>query len=135
MGGKEIYKQQTVGSEVGSELLAPVAATEFFCIQLLSTLKLLRLEFSRRLLALSRNQRQFQENQPFSVIVPREKYPILTEMELLSRGKRRRRCDLEFTDCTSPQTNKGEKLGFYGKALLLAIQINHLLGFATQISL
>lgn len=61
MGGKEIYKQQTVGSEVGSELLAPVAATEFFCIQLLSILKLLRLEFSRRLLALSRNQRQFQE--------------------------------------------------------------------------
>lgn len=80
MGGKEIYKQQTVGSEVGSELLAPVAATEFFCIQLLSILKLLRLEFSRRLLALSRNQRQFQENQPFSVIVSREKYPILTEM-------------------------------------------------------
>lgn len=91
MGGKEIYKQQTVGSEVGSELLAPVAATEFFCIQLLSILKLLRLEFSRRLLALSRNQRQFQENQPFSVIVPREKYPILTEMELLSRGKKKKK--------------------------------------------
>lgn len=135
MGGKKSTSSKLLVQNLVSELLAPVAATEFFCIQLLSTLKLLRLEFSRRLLALSRNQRQFQENQPFSVIVPREKYPILTEMELLSRGKRRKRCDLGFTDCTSPQTNKREKLGFYGKALLLAIQINHLLGFATQISL
>lgn len=135
MGGKKSTSSKLLVQNLVSELLAPVAATEFFCIQLLSTLKLLRLEFSRRLLALSRNQRQFQENQPFSVIVPREKYPILTEMELLSRGKRRKRCDLGFTDYTSPQTNKREKLGFYGKALLLAIQINHLLGFATQISL